>query len=300
MKKLLVLICFFVFAVTLIPLFVIHTKADEQKIKVLFTDTNETREVNLEEYLVGVVCAEMPASFETEALRAQAVAARTYCVKKRADNSPHEGGADVCSNPSHCKAYTSRENYTGGDENYEKIRAAVRDTAGEILVYDGEPILAAFHSSSGGRTEAAKEVWGGEYPYLVSVESAGEEADSGYRDKIEMPFTEFRDKLLLSNNAVVLNSPADISAPSFTAGGDVADIAIGGQSFSGGEIRLIFNLKSACFTINATNETVVIETIGYGHGVGMSQYGANAMAKEGKSKVDILTHYYSGCKIKKL
>jgi stage II sporulation protein D len=171
-------------------------------------------------------------------------------------------------------------------------------TSGEVITYDGEVALAVFHSqSAGGRTESSAQVWGGEVPYLVSVESHGEETAPNFYSSVEVSFDEFCKKLKENNPAASITSVNDIGKIEMSDGGNVRSITIGGAQFQGKDIRSIFNLRSSCFTIDANESKVTFLVMGYGHGVGMSQYGANTMAKEGYSYKDILSHYYTGTKV---
>ncbi len=280
-----------------------ENKSKTGEISVYFKDKGETRSMDVEEYLCGVVAAEMPAEFEKEALKAQAVAARSYAFYRKENPSPDHPDAAVCTDFAHCKAYKTGEEQSilWGDkkeEYQEKISDAVYDTAGEIITYNGAVAMAVFHSQSGsGRTENSKDVWGGEVPYLISVESHGEEHAPNFYSTQIVSLKEFKEKLASVKPNIEIKSTADISAPILSEGGSVKSINIGGEEFSGREIRSIFALRSSCFKIIADNETVTFEVTGYGHGVGMSQYGANTMAKEGYSYIDILEHYYTGTQI---
>ena len=271
------------------------------EISVFFPDENKTRTMNLEEYLVGVVAAEMPASFESEALKAQAVAARSYAIyKSRNENSDSvHPSASVCIDHRHCKAYKKKEDaFKAWGEKAEeynlKIVSAVNATKGEILTYNGEVALTVFHAQTGGgKTESSKDVWGGNLPYLVSVES-GEKDVPGFFSSCDISFDEFRQKLIEENPLAEIDGPEDIGEIKISEGGDVKEIKIGGVFFGGPKIRSLFSLRSSCFTVTANEKNVHFEVSGYGHGVGMSQYGANTMALEGYGYKDILTHYYSG------
>ena len=278
-------------------------KHSGQDISVYFSDEKVIKEMDIEEYLMGVVCAEMPASFEKEALKAQAVAARSYAIYRMENPSGEHTGAAVCTDFTHCKAYkkieTAQKQWGKDADKYsEKIKQAIDETAGEILTYDGEVALAVFHSQSGGgRTENSSDVWGGDVPYLVSVESHGEENAPNFYSSAVFSFEEFKEKILSQNSEAKLNTPEDIGKSEISEGGSVKSITIGGVVFTGREIRTLFNLRSSCFKIFADEGNVRFEVTGYGHGVGMSQYGANTMAKEGIDYKKILTHYYSGTQI---
>lgn len=272
----------------------------KNEITVFNPSDNTTLSMDMEEYITGVVAAEMPASFESEALKAQAVAARTYAMYKSSDNS-HE--ADVCTDFAHCQAYLTEEemhsNWGGGfDEYYNKIKDAVYSTKGEYLSYNDEPIMAVFHSMGGGMTENSGDVWGTQMPYLVSVDSPGEEEAANYNSCVTMTFDEFKEKLITEYPNAKINSYLDVSEPVLTEGGHVKSMIIGSVTVSGSAIRKIFGLRSTKFDISFSDSNVTFSVMGYGHGVGMSQYGANAMAKDGKTYKDILSHYYQGVSFK--
>ena len=266
----------------------------EMTLKVLVGDTVE--EMTLGEYLVGVVRAEMPASFEPEALKAQAVAARTYTLYKMQTGGNHGDTADICTDSTCCQAYISEENARNNwgadaDAYEEKIETAVRETDGEAILYGGVPILAVFHSSSAGRTRASGEVWVNDLPYLQAVASP-EPADSipNYYSRVEFTAEEFREKVLASY------PEADLSGgvSGWLQNGSVETVDVGGVTMKGSTLRGVLGLRSACFEWEAADGKLVFYVTGYGHGVGMSQYGANQMAKEGADYREILTHYYTG------
>jgi stage II sporulation protein D len=269
-------------------------------LKVLNGD--EVEELDLGTYLVGVVRAEMPASFETEALRAQAVAARTYTIYKIQTGGNHGDTADICTDSTCCQAYIGEEQArtnwgASADEFEKKIEDAVSSTDGQAILYGGVPVLAVFHSSSAGLTRAAGEVWLNDLPYLQAV-SSPESGDSipNYYSRIEFTPAEFREKFLASYPEADLSG--DMSgwlqnAVTDTAG-SVETVTIGGVTVKGTQARSVLGLRSACFTWEVEDGKLVFFVTGYGHGVGMSQYGANAMAAEGADYKEILTHYYTG------
>ena len=269
-------------------------------LRVLDGDTVE--EMDLGPYLVAVVRAEMPASFEPEALKAQAVAARTYTLYKIRTGGNHGEEADICTDSTCCQAYIAedraRENWgADADENEAKIEAAVHDTDGETILYDGVPILAVFHSSSAGQTRAAGEVWVSDLPYLQAV-SSPEQGDAipNYYSRAEFTAEQFREKVLSALPEADLSGPMDTwlqNAVTDTAG-SVETVEVGGVAVKGSTVRSILGLRSACFEWEIQEQTLVFYVIGFGHGVGMSQYGANQMAAEGADYREILTHYYTG------
>ena len=276
----------------------------------MHADTGETEKIRLDDYLTGVVTAEMPASFEPEALKAQAVAARSYTYNKYLENRaspgkiPGHNGADVCTDPGHCKAYMTlsdaREKWGARWEAayYEKIRAAVTDTDGEVLTYDARPVNAVFHAASYGRTESSRDVWGGDLPYLKSVESPLSDAQSQITH-VTLGAQEFKDAVCAAYpEASFPEEKAEwLKNVVRSEGGSVLTVQIGGVTLKGTDVRALFSLKSADFTVTASDDAVSFEVRGSGHGVGMSQYGANALAQSGYDYRAILARYYTGTEI---
>lgn len=269
-------------------------------------DGSGTRTLTAAEYLPGVVRGEMPAAFEEEALKAQAVAERTYLYyRMSAGAKAAHPDADVCTDPACCTAWLSESDakarWGGKFQQYEdKVRQAVKDTDGQVILYGGAPIMAVFHSSSAGATASSGDVWAAELPYLVSVKSP-EEPDSvpNYYSVSVFTAGEFRDIFLKAHpDADLSGSPErwfrDIS---LTDAGRVASAAVGGVTVTGKELRSLYALRSAAFTVDANKDGVTFHVTGYGHGVGMSQYGANALAREGRSWQEILQWYYTGVTI---
>jgi len=266
----------------------------ENIIYMTISSTNDIVELEMNEYLKGVVLAEMPASFSLEALKAQAVAARTYTTKKLTSAN------HICDNPSHCQAWADPTT----SEHYEKISQAVNETSSETLTYLGEPIEAFFHSSSGGKTENSENVWSASKPYLISVESPGEEKimNNFYSTK-EVTYKDLQEKINTYKNKKLITSSNlknKIKIISKTNGNRVKELKIQNTVLSGTEIRSIFDLRSANFEIELKEKSIVFKVSGYGHGVGMSQWGAEAMARNGSSYKEILYHYYPGTLIEKM
>ena len=262
----------------------------ELTIKVLNNDSM-VEEMELEEYLIGVVLAEMPASFEFEALKAQAVVARTYTLRAHEGKSKHQNAA-VCTDFTCCQAYRSADAYLEDGlptENLQKVQSAVNETMGQVLTYEGELIEATYFSCSGGTTEDAVAVWGADIPYLQSVPSPGEEAAAHYTDSASYSISEIHDKLGLPDGDQIR-----FEKISYTSGGGVDQITVDGVAFRGTQIRSLLGLRSTAFTITTEGENVTFHTRGFGHRVGMSQYGADAMAVGGSSYEEILRHYYQG------
>lgn len=244
-----------------------------------------TQEMALEDYILGVVLAEMPASFEIEALKAQAVVARTYTLRGK-----RHGSIDICTDPACCQAYCAPENYKGSVTALQKVESAVQQTAGMIVTYEGKPIEATYFSCSGGRTEDAVAVWGQSVPYLQAVDSPGEEKASVYLNTTFMTASEFSQAF-----GGLSGSPNNwIGKITYTNGGGVETIQIGGKSYKGTQVRKLLGLRSTAFAITIVGSSVTITTKGNGHRVGMSQYGADAMALSGKDYEAILAHYYPG------
>jgi stage II sporulation protein D len=279
--------------------------SDGSDISVYFTSEDKVITMKTEEYIRGVLMAEMPAEFETEALKAQAVAARSYMAEKSkniAKDNVHPN-ADVCTDSSHCQAYISDKDAKkkwgkNADKYFGKCCNAVESTAGVVAVYNGEPIKAVFHSVSGGNTENASDVWSGDVSYLKSVPSPGEESAPKYETVSEFALSDFKAKLK-DELGIEYKSDA-IGKTTRTEGGAVKSIEIAGTSVKGTDIRRVFGLNSANFEIKTENDKVIFNVTGYGHGVGMSQYGANYCAKQGMDYKEILTKYYSGISFAKL
>ena len=287
--------------------------AEEQRadadIALTVWDGQELRQMTMAEYLPGVVRGEMPAAFSQQALDAQAVAERTFiCYHMAGGRKDAHPEADVCTSPACCSAYVSQEDAAArwGDkaEEYEtKVQQAVRDTDGQIILYDGSPILAAFHSSSAGVTADSGDVWSSSLPYLHSVKSPeGEGSVPNYYSVRELPAAEFQQTFLAAHpEASFAGAPETwITGRTENASGRVETVTIGGVTVEGTEVRSLYGLRSACFTAEAAADRVTFHVTGFGHGVGMSQYGANAMAKEGKSFREILTWYYTGTAVEEL
>lgn len=262
-------------------------------------DNGEVVEMEMNDYLTGVVLAEMPASFEQEAQKAQAVVARTYTVRAWKGKSKHENAA-VCTDSTCCQGYVSCEAYLnrgGSQEGVDRIRAAVEATDGMVLVYEGELVEATYFSCSGGTTEDAVAVWGTDVPYLRSVESPGEEDAAYYSDSVSFSSSELGARLSREMDT----DPKDwFSNVTYTAGGGVNTIDICGVRYEGTELRKLLGLRSTAFSVTVTGDTITFTTRGYGHRVGMSQYGADAMARLGASYDEILAHYYQGTHLSRM
>ena len=263
---------------------------------VYLTEEDTVIEMTLEEYITCVVAAEMPYTFYTEALKAQAVAARTYCLYKLYHGSTHEGGAQVCSDYSHCAAFVTRDDLLSryGEQVTNsivtKISNAVRATEGQILTYNDEPILAAFHSRSYKYTESSLNVWGGYRPYLISVPSPESDSITSVTLSDSQIFELFSSSSAVECVTAVKNTLSSEKNES----GRQAYLTFNGKMVNAKLLRSLFGFRSTAFEYEKTEDGYVFTVHGYGHGVGMSQYGANEMAKNGASYDEILLHYYTG------
>lgn len=277
-------------------------KSESEAFKVLDITTGKVEEISVYDYIVGAVCAEMPATFEPEALKAQAVAAHTYAQrqKEKALTSPDKelNGAYFSNDSSKYQAYFTEnqaKQYYGDnyDQYIKKIRDAVSDVEDEILVYKDEPIIAAFHSMSSGKTESAENVWGSKVDYLIPVESDYDTEAPKYMEEYEYTADEVKERLENAFDEIKLGDKPDkwFSDVSKSKSNTVLEIKAGNLTVTGQEIRAALSLRSASFDIEY-DDGFKITTRGYGHCVGMSQYGANAMAKDGKTYEEILEHYY--------
>ena len=248
--------------------------------------------LNMTDYLIGVVSSEMPASFNLEALKAQSVLARTYALKAKQTGKKL---TDTVSTQSYIDIDQMKNKWRNSfNTYYNKIKNAVENTNGEYLSYNGNYIEALYHSTNNGKTESSLDVFGNYYPYLISVSSEYDKNASNYLRTINMPLDTISNKLGLS-----LNNDSVISILSYTDGGNIKEININGNNFSGKKVRELLGLRSADFDISISDNNANITTRGYGHGVGMSQYGANGMANAGYSYKDILSHYYPGTTLTK-
>lgn len=248
--------------------------------------------LNMTDYLIGVVSSEMPASFNLEALKAQSVLARTYALKAKQTGKKL---TDTVSTQSYIDIDQMKNKWENSfNTYYNKIKNAVENTNGEYLNYNGNYIEALYHSTNNGKTESSLDVFGNYYPYLISVSSEYDKNASGYLRTINMPLDTISNKLGLN-----LNNDSVISILSYTDGGNIKEININGNNFSGKKVRELLGLRSADFDISISDNNANITTRGYGHGVGMSQYGANGMANAGYSYKDILSHYYPGTTLTK-
>lgn len=272
---------------------------NEKTLSVLIGDN--VVEMTMAEYLPWAVAAEMPVSFHEEAMKAQTVAARTYALYCTLHENPDHPQADLCSNSGCCMAYLDEASLRGRwgsdyEQNLALVKDYVSDTDGQVLTYDSLPILACFHSSSAGMTEQGRELWG-DVPYLEAVVSPETEQDvPNYISTLEVTPQELKENLLrLCPEAALESDPALwIESTELSESGRVSSITIGGASFTGSQMRGLFSLRSTAFSLEYINGCFLFTVTGYGHGLGMSQYGADVMAQKGFTWKEILMHYYTG------
>ena len=270
-------------------------------------DDGTIRELSMSDYLWGVVAAEMPASFELEALKAQACAARTYTVIRQNSGSDKHPGADICEDSTCCQAYIEREAALArwglnAQEYEEKISQAVEGTDGLGILYEGQPIQALFFSSAAGRTVDAVAVWGNSVDYLKSVDSPEGDEVPNYHSQVVLSSQQVQEAALAAYPGADLSGePSSWFGQAVRdEGGTVTSIPFGGLTLTGGQVRSMLSLRSAAFTVTWDGENFTFDVTGYGHGVGMSQYGANARASFGAKYDAILTYYYIGAQLKTL
>lgn len=287
-------------------------KLESVMINVYLHEEDKTVTMPLEEYIKGVVAAEMPAEFEDEALKAQAVAARTYAVKHMrsfgGEGAADKPDADVSTDFTKSQAWVDDKTLKTRwgakfDQYLAKITKVINETHGQIAVYQDQPINAVFHSTSGEKTASAKEIWGNDFPYLQSVACKWDKASPRYEEDKEIAIATLGN--LLGDDAGVLAAAESGNQEiakiiSYTDSGRVKEVKIGAKTFSGQEARTLLGLRSENFSVNVQSDKMIFKTIGYGHGVGLCQYGAGGMAKEGKKYQDILKYYYTGIELKNI
>jgi stage II sporulation protein D len=277
------------------------TPDSDLTVAVLVAQTGRVEEMSLEDYVICAVSAEMPYTFNTEALKAQAIAARTYCIYKLRGGSTHEGGGEICTDHSHCAAFADRDELvkrygeTVTKSVLTKITDAVRQTEGQIMTYNGEPILAVFHSRSYKFTESSKNVWGGDLPYLRSV-STPEPDSITTLTLTDAQITE----LFSSGSAIPVGGAEGVMTSTLSDSGRQDTLIFNGKAVRARLLRSLYGMRSTAFEYERVENGWLFTVHGYGHGVGMSQYGANEMAKNGSSCYDILKHYYSGITLESL
>lgn len=280
-----------------------YSYSDFATIKLLHTKTNEIEEIPLDEYIVQVIAAEMPVDYELEALKAQSVSARTYTLYKIISGTMHEN-ADICDSAGCCQAWISKEDRMNRwedkkQEKWNKLVEAVNATVGEVITHEGKVINAFFHANSGGKTDNVSNVWGGkDLPYLEPVETSGEENYPQYASEVVLSKDELLAKMKEKYEDVNINFDEEnwIQIKEYTPGGRVKALKIGNKEIKGTEARVIFGLKSANFEVKIEDNIKFIVK-GYGHGVGLSQTGADALAKQGAKYDEILTHFYTNTQV---
>ena len=273
-------------------------KIKTEDFALLISETDEVIKISAEDYIFGVVAAEMPALYEEEALKAQAVAAYSFAVRRKSENRDKD--YDISTDSRTDQAYISEsaaaEKWGENAEIYKsKIRNAVKSVLGETVNYKGEVALTLYHAISSGKTESAQAVWGGDIKYLCSVDSVFDKLSPDYLSTVELNGDELSKKLGGEFN--FSSSAQDIKISEQTDIGTVKSLKICGKDFSGDDLREKLNLRSANFTVDYKDGKYVFCVKGYGHGVGMSQYGANYMAKQGADYIEILEHYYKGATV---
>lgn len=283
-----------------------YTYSKYGTIKLLHVKTGEIEELKLDDYLLGVVSAEMPANFADEALKAQAVVARTYTIYTIQNNVGKHEGADICDDSACCQAFITKEDRMNRwdeaerESNWSKIENAVFSTQGKVITYEGNVINSFFHSNSGGKTEGVSSVWGGtDLPYLQSVETAGEDAYSQYASEASFTKQEFEEKIKQNHPDFTIDYASEdcIKILEYTDGNRVKTVKIGNLELSGVEVRTMLGLKSANFSVEINGDNIKFTVKGYGHGVGMSQTGADALANQGSNYEEIIKHFYTGVEI---
>ena len=273
-----------------------ETRFLSENVQVKLLEDGVCGTIELEEYLTGVILAELPGDFHYEAKKAQAVVARTYTIKTVLDGYKHGRGV-ICADSGCCQAYISEEAYLnrgGVADILKEAREAVQATAHEVIRYGEDLIDATYFSCSGGMTEDAVAVWGTDIPYLQAVESPGEEHAAAYLKTFRFSVDTFCELLSINSDEFRRFGIGDLT---YTDGFGVNTIALGGRKYDGTDLRMKLKLPSTVFSITYVGDSVIITTRGFGHRVGMSQYGADAMARVGQSYVEIIQHYYQGVEV---
>ncbi len=272
----------------------------DDTVRVKMSD-GKVAEMETSDYLIGVVAAEMPAEYTEEALKAQAVAARTFLAFKKEQNAKesYDITADYATDQAFLTEEELKEKWADAfDENHEKVTKAVEATENEMLYFNGKPIMAVYHAVSSGKTERAENVWGEDYPYLTATDSIGDLLCPDYLSTVTVSADDFKKAF---GEEIKLEGEVRgwLGKTENTESGTVSKIIVGGKEFKGSDLREKFSLKSNSFDLTFDGTNFVFTVRGYGHGVGMSQYGANYMAQQGSDYREILNWYYDGCEIKK-
>ena len=275
------------------------TTYDDNTVSVFMSEDGKTENIPLREYIIGVVAAEMPASYETEALKAQALVAVTYTryVREKGDK---KNDADITDDSSTHQGYMTdeqmQEKWGDAYESYrERIETAVDDVLDKVIVHDGKPIMAAYHAISSGRTESALNLWGKDIPYLQSTDSEWDKNSARYTSSVSLTAEELTDlcKKKKTDNA----DGGLIEITSVSESGTVLEVILCGEKMSGTQLRELLSLRSPVFNAEYSDGEYIFTVSGYGHGVGMSQNGANVMAKNGSTYDEIIKHYYKDVEI---
>ena len=282
------------------------SKTDKQEkgdtFRICDRQTDTVSVLTADEYIFGVVAAEMPALYEPEALKAQAVAAYTLACRRRADNKDksYDLTTDYTVDQSYISKADAEKRWGDKAEEYsKKIKDAVADVKNLIVTYEGEPITAVYHAISSGKTEDSRDIWGGSLSYLKPVASPGDKLSPDYISEVKVSAEELQKKL--GDECKLSGEPAAyFGEPKRTDSGSVLTVPVCGTDINGAKIRSIFDLRSLNFSVKYADGSFTFTVRGYGHGVGMSQYGANYMAKQGSDFKEILTYYYTGCKVEKI
>lgn len=311
MRKLAAAIALLMFLLFAIPLVLLKTVEKEPErdirpekdlsIEVYMADIDKVITMKLEDYILGVVAGEMPASFHIEALKAQALAARTYTMLRMrqfgGSGCSKHPGAEICTDSTHCQAY---RNPASIKQDLEKLKEAVYGTAGEVIVYDNKLIDAVFHSTSGGKTENSEEIWSSRLPYLRSVTSQYEGHSPKYVAQQEISIDSFVEAMKKLDPKIKINKKNiknEIKVLERSEGGRIIKLKVGDKTFDGMDVRNALGLNSSNFSHTVRGSSIVFTVTGNGHGIGMSQYGADGMAKNGSGYRDIIMHYYQGVDI---
>lgn len=278
------------------------SEAASESFMVCTAETGEVNEIKAEDYIFGVVAAEMPALYDEEALKAQAVAAYTYACVRKAQNSEksYDITTDNTTDQSYITEEAAREKWgDNADEYIKKIKNAVKEVSGYMITYEGKPITAVYHAISSGKTEDSANVWGKALAYLKPVVSEGDKLAKNYITEASFTLDELKEKFT-EESEIDFSAETLFSGISKTDSGTVTQITVGNKTLKGARIRSLLNLRSTCFDIENKDGAYVFTVYGYGHGVGMSQTGADYMAKQGSDFKEILKHYYTGCKVEKI
>lgn len=284
----------------------IPTTENEETVKtisVFRTASNEAQSITMFEYVCGSVAAEMPLAYHEEALKAQAVACYTNALRLKTDNTYKNG--DISDDSRIHQGYIDeaqrREKWGADFDKYEKkLKEAVKDVENTALYYNDELCVAAFYAISCGKTETAKNIWGTHVPYLISVDSKGDTFSPNYASTVVFSKDDFVEKALKICPEIKSIKTAEniITVTKKSPSGTVLQATLSGKTFTGEEIRKVFSLRSPVFTVKATADTVTFNVSGYGHGVGLSQYGSDYLARQGMDYKEILLHYYSGAELR--